>query len=119
MTGRPSSVFLIGDGKAVFLKKLRSATRWQSGLELISASVAAVPSKTGEDAQGVPMAALRLLRVRLSRMPSAGAKKKSLSLMSGPPKLPPNWLRRKLSRGLPSEVAAVRASVRKYSKALP
>ncbi len=50
---------------------------------------------------------------------SLAAKKKSLSLMMGPPKLPPNWLRRKLSRGLPSDVAAVRASVRKYSKALP
>src|ERR1700687_6259452 len=93
----------MGDGKAVFLKKLRSARRWQSGLELIIASVTGVPSKTGDDAQAVPIAALRFLRERSSRMPSAAAKKKSLSLMSGPPKLPPHWLRRELSSGLPAE----------------
>ena len=42
-----------------------------------------------------------------------------LSLTIGPPIVPPNWLRRKSWRGLPSEVAAVSDSVRKYSKPLP
>src|SRR5437868_6915560 len=87
-TAAPSSVFLIPDGKGAVLKKLRSATRWHSGLALIAAS--STPATGVATEQDDPSGALRFLRERFSRMPSVAAKKKSLSLMIGPPKLPPN-----------------------------
>src|SRR5207245_11039134 len=100
-TGRPSSWFL------VVLKKLISASLWQSSLLLINASFAAIVGAVTE--HGVPIGTLRLSRFSFSRMPSNEKKKKALSFRIGPPAVPPNCSRRKPLSGLPSEVFAVSA----------
>src|ERR1043166_915190 len=110
-TGCPSSC------RRRFLKKSISARRWQSALVLMSASFAArVGVATGH---GAPMASLRLARVRLAMICSKAPNRNILSLISGPPMVPPNCSRWKSVSGLPSEVFALRASNRWKWKTMP
>src|SRR5260370_35712123 len=112
MTGRISLVFLKGAGKGVVKKKFSRATRWQSGLELITTSVAAVPSNMGFCEQAVPIGALRFWRVRFPAMPLLAAKKKTLFLIIGPPKLHTNQLRKKTHSDVSSHMSAASTSDR-------
>ena len=103
-TGCPSSC------PRVVWKKPRRASRWQSGLPLMSASLAPrVGALTG---QGSPIGTDRLGRSRFSRTPSSAAKKNARSLTRGPPIVPPNCSRWKSFSGWPSDVLDVSPSRR-------
>ena len=110
-TGRPSFC------PSVLWKKSSRATRWQSGLELMSPSSAGtLGADTGH---GVPIGVERLGRSKLPLMPSTATKKNPLSFFKGPPSVPPNCSRWKPSSWLPSERSPVRAFSRWKWNRLP
>src|SRR5260370_31624832 len=89
-------------------RKLRGASRWHAVFVPIRAALAVMVGGATGQAVG-PTAALRLGRVRFSRICSAAPKKNILVFTMGPPMVAPNCSRRKSLSGLPSDVLAVRA----------
>ena len=93
------------------LMKLSSATRWQSALPLISASLlCTVGFDTGQAVS--PSWLPRFRRSKLPLIPSSARNANALSFLIGPPNVPPHCSRWKPSRFVPSESSPVNSSIR-------